>query len=159
MSIISKSLVSLLTLAVYFLSPRANTQGEPLVVEAVRVTGWEGCSKVQTKAIQQVFDDAINISNYVYTTYIDDQINWNGRAEAEFFGPNYLNSSSQVNAKSEFFMLCSPILRQYLYQSTTRTNMRSNVLYQASTYDRPYFFNPFGYWIHIRYDEWLSLPG
>lgn len=41
------------------------------------------------------------------------------------------NGSSQADVKREFFMLCFPILRQYLHQSTSRINLRSDVLYQA----------------------------
>ena len=106
----------------------AQDDGGPIVVEAVRFKGWERCNAQKQKQIEQAFDDAIDISNYVY-----NKIDWHGQAEAEFFGPEYLNGGSHSDL--------------------------SNVLYQASTYDRPYFFNPTGYWIHVRCDDFMTMPG
>ena len=111
----------------------AQEDGGPIVVEAVRFRGWERCNAKKQKQIEKAFDDAIDISNYIYATHFNNQIDWHGQAEAEFFGPEYLNGASQGDIK--------------------------NVLYQASTYDRPYWFNPFGYWIHVRCDDFMTLPG
>ena len=123
------SLLSTLLLAASFVLPRSLAQSDDIKVEAVRFKGFDKCSADQQKQIEKAFDDAIDLSNYVY-----NKVKWGEQAESEFFGPSYLLSSD------------------------SKTDI-SNVLYQVSTYDRPYWFNPSGYWIHIRCDDWLTVPG
>ena len=123
------SFFSALLLAASFVLPQSFAQGDDIKVEAVRFKGFERCSASQQKQIEKAFDDAIDLSNFVY-----NKVDWLGQAEAEFFGPNYeLGSDAQKNI--------------------------INVLYQVSTYDRPYFWNPFSYLIHVRCDDWLTVPG
>lgn len=67
--------VSLLTLAATLLTPGVFAQDDnSIVVEAVRFTGWEKCPAPKQKAIEQAFNDAIDLSNYVY-----NKIDWNGK--------------------------------------------------------------------------------
>lgn len=68
---------------------------DPVSVEAVRFTGFDGCSSDQQKKIEQAFDDAIDMSNYVY-----NKVDFSGQAEEEFFGPQYYNKDAQDNIKS-----------------------------------------------------------
>ena len=123
------SFISTLILAASLVLPPSLAQGDNVKIQAVKFTGFEQCSDTQQKQIQEAFDDAIDISNYVY-----NKVNFLGQAEAEYFGPAYyLSSDSQNNIKK--------------------------VLTQVSSYDRPYWWNPFGKKIHIRCDDWLTLPG
>ena len=122
----SLSIFSALSLAASLFLPHALAQGGGIGVAAVRLKGFDKCTDTQKKQIEQSFDDAIDINYYVY-----NHVDFTQQAEAEFFGPSYLlDQNSQSNIKK--------------------------VLYQVSTYDRPFPFNPFGQFLHVRCDDWVN---
>ena len=94
------SKVSLFSISLGLLSslPHSFAQNnDTVVVDSVRLFGWEKCSASQQKQINQAWQDAMDIAYYVYYN-----IDFNAYPEIQFFGPPSLNKNDQSNIKSEY---------------------------------------------------------
>lgn len=68
---------------------------DPVVVESVRLTGWEGCSAAWQRQINDAWVSALEIANVV-----GSPINFQGVPENEFLGPASLNKAAQDDIQS-----------------------------------------------------------
>ena len=123
----------------------ASASNGSLVVQATRLIGFEGCTKEQSKVITQSWDNAIELS-----TFIKGKIKWNEIAEFQFLGPPAFNKDSQGDIQSTHSSRLD-IMRK------AADLIDAEVIENAATFGRPYFWNPFGWQVNVRCDDYLRL--